>query len=88
MRLPTIVMSEGRSVIDAIIITATAMAIPIANPLTNDKPIARRPSSAMITVEPAKSTARPDVSIASTTDSSMESPLWSPSRNRVTINKA
>ena len=88
MRVPTIARSDGNKVTDATIITATPIAIATEKPLTNAKPMERSPSSATTTVTPAKMTARPDVSIASTIDSSTDIPSWSASRYRVTINKA
>ena len=46
----------------------------MATPVTNVRPISVRPSSEMMTVMPAKITARPLVSIASTTASSTSAP--------------
>ena len=58
---------------------STPMAAPIATPRTNSRPITSRPSSAMTTVVPAKSTARPAVSSAATTaDSGIEAGVRAP----------
>ena len=84
----TIARSDGSSVTDAIIITKTPTTAPIARPRANASPITNKPRSEMITVMPAKITARPDVSTASTTASSTVRPSASPSRYRVTINNA
>ena len=46
------------------------------------------PSSAITTVAPANSTARPEVSMAFRTASSTSSPSRSPARNRVTMKRA
>ena len=88
MRLPTMASNAGSKVTDATIMTATPIAIPTASPFTKDKPIASKPRSATMTVIPAKTTARPEVSIASMMDSSTVNPSCSASRNRVTINRA
>ena len=60
--------------------TATTAAAPMPSPLMNDRPMASMPSRAMITVRPANSTARPDVSTAVTTASSGSSPACRPWR--------
>ena len=50
--------------------------------------MAKRPSTEMTTVVPAKRTARPEVSTARTTAPSGSSPSWRPCRYRVTMNSA
>ena len=78
--VPTKPSTAGSSVTAAATVTATTAAAPIPNPLMNDRPIANMPSNAMITVSPANSTARPDVSIAVMTASSGSRPACSPWR--------
>ena len=65
MRSPTMARSAGSNVMDATIMTATAVPMPIANPVTNESPMVRSPRAATMTVMPAKTTARPEVSIDS-----------------------
>jgi len=88
IRCLTIANSEGNKVIDAIIMSNTPMTAPIARPRANARPMRKSPRSEMITVMPAKMTARPEVSTASTTASSTLRPFSRPSRYRVTINNA
>ena len=64
MFVPTKPSTAGSSVTAGTTVTATTAAAPMPSPLMNDSPIASMPSNAMITVRPANSTARPDVSIA------------------------
>ncbi len=88
MFVPTKPSTAGNKVTAAATVRATTAAAPIPRPLMNESPIASMPSNAMITVSPAKSTARPDVSIAVITASSGPRPAWSPWRYRVTTNSA
>ena len=74
MRVPTIARRDGKSVTAATIITATPIAIATEKPLTNARPIERSPNSAITTVIPANKTARPEVSIDSTMESSTDMP--------------
>ena len=67
---------------------ATAIEAAIATPYRKLTPSANIPSIAMHTIIPANSTARPEVSIASTTASSPLSPRIRPWRYRVTMNSA
>ena len=80
IRVPTIASRAGNNVTDAIIITATPIAIATEKPLTNARPMDKSPSNATTTVIPAKRTARPEVSIASTIDSSTDMPSCNASR--------
>ncbi len=80
MFVPTKPSTAGSSVTAAATVSATTAAAPMPSPLMNDSPIASMPSNAMITVSPAKSTARPDVSIAVTTASSGSRPACRPWR--------
>ena len=64
MFVPTKPSTAGSSVTAAATVTATTAAAPMPKPLMKERPMANMPSSAMITVRPANSTARPDVSIA------------------------
>ena len=67
---------------------ATTTAAPMARPETKLSCMTSMPSSEMTTVVPAKSTARPAVSMAISVDASMLWPLCRFSRNRVTMNRA
>ena len=87
-RCLTIASSAGKKVIDATIINKTPITAPIAKPRAKANPITNRPSNEMITVMPAKITARPEVSTASTTASSTLKPSARHSRYRVTMNNA
>src|SRR5436305_5675537 len=78
MFVPTKPSTAGRSVTAAATVTATTHAAPIPSPLMNDSRIASMPSNAMITVRPANSTARPEVSIAVVTASSGSRPALQP----------
>ena len=80
IRRSTMARSEGSNVIDAIIMISTPMTAPMASPRANARPMTNSPSSEMITVIPAKITARPDVSTALTMESSTLIPWWRPSR--------
>ncbi len=80
--------SAGSSVTEAIIVTSTVSDAPMPRPCTNDSPMSSRPSSEMTTVVPAKSTARPAVSMATPVASADVRPLRSSSRYRVTMNRA
>ncbi len=72
VRRPAKPISAGNRVSEAIIVISTTTAAPMPSPLTNCTPMVSMPSREMITVRPAKATARPDVSIASEIDSSTE----------------
>ena len=72
--------SAGSSVTEAIIVTSTVTAAPVARPLMKPRPMMNMPSSEMTTVNPANTTARPAVSSATTVDCSGPSPALSPSR--------
>jgi len=80
MERPAKPSNDGSSVMEAIIITSTAMAPATARPRTNARPTTNRPSSETITVMPANTTARPDVSTARTVASSGSRPAWRFSR--------
>ena len=67
MFLPTKPSTAGSSVSDVAIVIATARIAPVARPLTKSMPIRYMPASEMITVQPAKNTALPDVATAFTT---------------------
>ena len=89
MRAPTQPSSAGSSVSDASTISSTPTADAMATPVTNARPISDRPSRAMMTVVPAKITARPLVSSASAIESSTRrARRASASRYRVTMNRA
>ena len=64
----------GSSVIDASTVNATAIAAATPTPYRKLTPSANIPSIAMQTITPANRTARPDVSIDSTTASSTDCP--------------
>ena len=85
---PSMARSAGSNEIAATIMTATPMAMATAKPLTNARPTLMRPRRATITVMPANTTARPEVSMASTMESSTDMPSWSASRKRVTMKSA
>ena len=59
--------SAGTNVTDATIITSTVAAAPAPRPRMKSTPIRKSPQSEITTVAPAKSTARPAVSMASST---------------------
>ena len=88
MRCFTMPRSAGSKVTEASIMTRTPIAAPVARPRTNDKPMTYKPRSEIMTVTPAKRTALPLVSTASTTASSTDIPACKPSRYRVTMNNA
>jgi hypothetical protein len=87
-RSPAKPSRAGSSVSDATIVTATTVAAPIASPVMKLICMMSMPSSEMTTVVPAKDTARPAVSMATTVDCSVPMPLCRFSRNRVTMNRA
>ena len=87
-RSPARPSSAGSSVIEVIMVTSTVTATPIPMPVTQPIPMISSPRSDTTTVTPAKSTARPAVSIAATVASRGERPAWRPSRYRVTMNSA
>ncbi len=72
--------SAGSRVTEAIIVTSTVTAAPVARPLMNDRPMMNMPSSEITTVTPANMTARPAVSSATTVDCSGSRPAFRPSR--------
>ena len=67
---------------------ATVTAAAMATPYRKLTPSANIPSMAMQTISPANRTARPEVSIASTTAASRVSPRASACLYRVTMNSA
>ncbi len=77
MLVPTKPSTAGSRVTAASTVHATTAAEPMPRPLMNDRRMASMPTRAMITVRPAKSTARPEVSMAVTTASSGSRPDWS-----------
>ena len=87
-RRPILLSIAGSSVSDASIVSRTASEDATAGPYRNETPRANIPSSAITTVAPANSTARPEVSIALRTASRTSSPSRSPARKRVTMNRA
>jgi hypothetical protein len=78
----------GSSVSEAAMVMATTTAAPTARPVTKLMPITSIPSSEMTTVVPAKVTARPAVSMATSVARATSMPVWRFSRNRVTMNRA
>ena len=74
MRSPAKPMRAGSRVSDAMAVTATTVAQAMAMPVTNARFISTMPSNEMTTVEAAKVTARPAVSMATTAASSIEAP--------------
>ena len=87
-RPPTAPNSAGSSVSAAITVNATTTAAATATPYRKLTPSANIPSIAITTIIPANSTARPEVSIASTTASSRLTPRRVACRKRVTMNSA
>ena len=67
MLRPTNPSSAGSSVIDASMVVSTPAAIAMDTPRMIDVFMSHRPSTEMITVDPANNTARPAVSMACTT---------------------
>jgi hypothetical protein len=63
MPVPTKPSTAGSKVTAASMLTRTAVAPPTATPSTNVKPMRRIPRKEIITVVPAKRTARPEVVI-------------------------
>jgi hypothetical protein len=80
--------SAGRSVTAAAIVNTTAITEAKAMPSKKLNRRTSRPSSAMHTVPPAKSTARPAVLSARTAATSDDMPALSPSPCLVTIKSA
>ena len=78
MLRPTKPSSAGSSVTDASIVMSTPIEMPMATPRMIDVFMSSRPSTEITTVVPAKSTARPAVSIACTTLRSGSSPAAGP----------
>ena len=87
-RIPKTPSSAGSKVTAAATVNATVSAQATARPFRKVIPSTKMPSSAMHTVPPANSTARPEVSIAATAASSAVSPDCRPRRCRVTMNSA
>ncbi len=85
-RMPIIPSSAGMRVTAAVIVTSTTIAEAKATPLRKLTPSTSRPSSATITVAPAKRTARPDVFSARTQAASGSRPALIALRWRVTTN--
>ncbi len=69
-RVPQKPSSAGRNVRDAAMVISTVKDAAMATPFKNESCRTSMPSKAMQTVEPAKSTARPEVLMAVTTASS------------------
>ena len=88
MWLPAKPSSAGSSVSAARTATRTAVDVPMARPWKNDIPISSMPRREIITVQPAKATARPAVPNASTIAASLARPRWRAARKRVTMNSA
>ena len=88
MLLPTKPSTAGSNVSDVTTVNATAMIAPVASPFTNEIPIRNMPAREMITVQPAKNTALPDVITALLTAACGSSPPWMPCRYRATMNSA
>ncbi len=76
MVCPTKPSTAGSNVTEASMTTRTAHTAPTARPRRKPRFITKRPSNEMITVEPAKITARPDVVIAVITAARGSSPAW------------
>ena len=68
--------------------TAAASDVPTARPCRKLRPIRSIPSTEIMTVNPAKTTARPDVAIASITAASGDPVRCSAVRYRVTMKSA
>lgn len=79
-RAPAKPNRAGSNVTEATMVTATTLAAPTARPVTKLMFITSMPSSEMTTVVPANTTARPDVSMATTVARWVESPAWRFSR--------
>ena len=80
IRWPANPIRAGSSVIEASIINKTLIADAAASPRTNDSPMMNSPNNEMITVMPAKMTARPEESTAWMTASSGSRPACRCSR--------
>ena len=80
MLRPTKPSTAGNSVIDATIVMSTPSEIAMATPRLLDSFMSSRPRIEIITVVPAKRTARPAVSTARTTAPSGSSPARNASR--------
>ena len=78
----------GSSVSVAASVSSTAITEATARPYVKLTPVANIPSNAITTVAPASRIARPDVSIAPSTDCSTSPSAAKFSRNRVTMNSA
>lgn len=86
--MPSAPSSAGSSVTAAATVMTTVSAEATATPLRKVSRSVNMPSSAMHTVPPAKSTARPEVFSAVTAASSGLLPRRMPLRWRVTMNSA
>ncbi len=71
---PDLLSTAGSTVSAPTIVSSTASADAIAAPCRNDSPSSSRPSSAMMTVQAAKKTVRPAVSIALSSAASRSMP--------------
>ncbi len=87
-RLPTYASNAGSIVRLASMVSSTASADATASPSRKLRPSTTMPSSAMITVVPANSTARPAVSIATIVAGATSAPDRRLSRKRVTMKRA
>ena len=88
MRRPTSPSIAGSSVTAATTATSTAVEVPRAKPCRKLRPISSSPSSEIMTVQPANTTARPAVPIASMVAAWGSRPRCSAARYRVTMNRA
>ncbi len=80
MLLPTKPSTAGSRVSEVKIVIATARIAPVASPLMNSMPTRYMPASEMMTVQPAKKTALPDVDTALVTARWGSMPAWMPCR--------
>ena len=88
IRLAAIAIRAGSRVIDASSVTATVDAAAMPRPAMNSRPISSMPSRETTTVTPAKTTARPAVSIAPRVACSGVAPARVSSRYRVMMKSA
>jgi hypothetical protein len=88
VRIPRMPSRAGSRVIAASTVATTVVAEAMAMPFRKLMPSTSMPSRAITTVAPANSTARPEVSIALTTESSTVMPDLRPVRCLVTMNRA
>ncbi len=88
IRSPTIPRIAGSSVIAPRTATATTRAEVYPSVVTSGMPTTASDSSATITVEPANTTAPPELAVARAIDSPVSIPSRRCSRCRVTMNSA